>query len=90
MQGIFFVIPKMKTQFQQIFRMKLPGEMIDKGAIKGHVTCLVVTQVFIETVHIHVEVKPFSQAASIVDIHHLHHFILFYECSAALQNRTPC
>ena len=50
---------------------------------------MVVTQVFIETVYIYVEVKLFSDVASLVDIHYVHHYILFCEFSGALQTRYP-
>lgn len=87
MQGVSFAILNVKMQFEKITWIKLPGAVIDEGAIKVHVPCPVETQVFIETVYIYVEIKPFSDATSLVDIHHVHHYILFCGFCVALQNQ---
>jgi len=67
MQGVTFVILNINIQFEQITWIKLPGEIIDEGTIKVHVPCLVETQVFVETVYIYVEVKPFSDAVAALE-----------------------
>ena len=78
----------MKTQLEQLTWIEIPGDVFDEGAIKGYIPGLVKTQVLLEIVEIDMDLKPFSDAASLVDIHHMHLCISFLSALCPAMDRA--